>query len=398
MFSNIWNKLKGRRAQKAPRTAPLCQGHEETLRLTATNAAVDVDRLQRAIQRAGGVVVTVSDGGKQEKGKEPLAPASNQQVGSTVAQPQAPPPEEEEGESFPKFPDFVSELRCMIWKEAINDPRLIYIHFGIPGARTPTRFDRCILNRNHLAETRNPRRSVFNTCCEGRGECRRTARPDSDHSRYRWFRLLGLGRLKPTRSDLVYVGGLQGQGRVPPADTSRIIPLALALGDVLPWVMVNADIFVNYFNPDPSRQPENPMDKALADLRALPTLGSGNLHMFADNAQHGLPHPQLPETMVFMLDNFRLKWEIASPCTVPGHNEDPETSCCIHHDHLEIIADEKMDDWMDENLGQYDDRASFRIRMEIVPAIRAIFAGWQSLPGVATQVPQLSFARIRPSE
>lgn len=364
--------------------------------MTATNAAVNVDRLQHAIRRAGGVAITASNGGQQEKGKGPLEETPNQQVGPTGSQPQAP-PEESSSNAFPLFPEFPRELRCLIWEEAINDPRLIYIHFGIPGTRFVPFIDRCILNRNHLAETRNPRRSVFNTCSEGREESRRTARRDSDHSRYRWLRLLGLDQLNPTGSDLVYVGGLQDLGRAPPADTSRIIPMALVLGDVLPWVMVNADIFVSYFNPDPSRQPEDPVGKALADLRALYP-GDGDMAIFADNVRTGLPHPQLPESMVFMLDNFRLKWEIASPCTIPGHNEDPETSCCIHYDHLEIIADENMDDWMDENLGQYDDRASFRIRMETVPAVRAIFAGWQSQPDVATQVPQLSFARIRPSE
>ncbi|KKY37931.1 hypothetical protein UCDDA912_g02148 [Diaporthe ampelina] len=179
---------------------------------------------------------------------------------------------------------------------------------------------------------------------------------------------------------------------------NKIIPLSLVLGNVLPRVMVNGDIFVRYFNPDPNRQHENPVDKALADLRAL---GNQYAPLFADDPA-GLPRPRLPESMVFALDNLPLRWDIASPCEVPGHREAFIVPCCIHYEHLEMISDEDMDGWMDANLVWQDndlarDRTIWRIRMEIVPSIRAIFTGWRNQPDVATQVPRLFFAHIKPS-
>lgn len=281
--------MKGRRGQqKVPRLAPLCQGHEETKRLAATNSAVDLDRLLRAIRQAGGVV-TVSNGGQQENGNDPLETTSNQQVGSTASQPQAPPPGGQSSLTFPRFSELAPEVRSMIWQDAINIPRLIYIHIGIPGTGAWSVFDRFILNMNYLAETENSLSSLFSTCRESRGELRRAARPGPDPSRARWADMLGLAQLRPTGADLVYMGGLNDLGRTPPADTNRIIPLALVLGDVLPWVMVNADIFVSYFNPDPNEQPENPTDKALADLRAL-----GNAYAPQAAREDGLHAGQLP--------------------------------------------------------------------------------------------------------
>lgn len=283
----------------------------------------------------------------------------------------------------------------MIWQNAMDDPRLIYIHLGIPGTGAVAAIDRFIMNATYLAEKRHPRSGVILACKESREEVNRVSRIERDDaSRTAWLARLGLTQYRPTRADLVYMGGLRDGGRAPPADSNKIIPLGLVLGNVLQRVMLNADVFVDYFAPDPSRQPENPVDKALADLR---TLGNHYKPLFADDP-HGLPRPVLPESMVFMLGNTHLKWDIASPCTIPGHSQAFIMSCCIHYDHLQIIADDDMDGWMDENLVQYDARESSRIRVEIVPAIRAIFAGWQDQHGVATQVPRLFFARIRPSE
>ncbi|KAK7699286.1 hypothetical protein SLS64_011744 [Diaporthe eres] len=313
-----------------------------------------------------------------------------------MSQPQVP-SGEQSSDTFPRFSELAVELRIMIWQHAMDDPRLIYIHLGIPGSGAVTTFDRFILNRNYLAETRNPRPSLLDASSESSAEVRRME--EGGASRTRWLGLLGLAQFHPTRADLVYIGGLRDHGRTPPGDTNKIIPLSLVLGNILPRVMVNADVFVKYFDPDENQDPENPIDKALADLRAL---GDQYAPFFADDPS-GLPRPRLPGSMVFMLDNFHLRWDIASPCTVSGHREEFITSCCIHYDHLEIIADEDMDNWMDGNLVQYHgdlagDRANWRIRMEIVPAIRAIWAGWRSHPDVATQVPRLFFARIRPSE
>lgn len=389
MFTNICNKIKGRRAQKASRLAPLCQGHEETKRLAATNAAVDVDRLLRAIRRAGDAVATVSNG-KQEKGKGPMFPTADQQAGWTP--PSQISPEEQPAHSFPGFLELPRELRSLIWQNALDEPRLIYIHLGIPGMGAVAAIDRFVMNANYLAEKRTPRSNLILACQESSEEVNRADRQDP--SRTAWLARLGLAQYHPTRADLVYMGGLRDAGRTPPADANRIIPLGLVLGNVLPRVMLNADVFVDYFAPRPDQQPENPLDKALADLR---TLGNHYTPLF-DDGHDGLPRPMLPESMIFMLGNTRLTWDVASPCTVIGHNQAFIASCCIHYDHLEIISDGDMDGWMNGNMGRYDAQERFRIRTEIVPAVRAIFAGWRGQPGVATQVPRLFFARIRPSE
>lgn len=393
MFSNIWNKIKGRRTQKVPRLAPLCHGHEETKRLATTNAAVDVDRLLRAIRRAEDAVATVSNGEKG-KGKGPMkSSTSGQQVGWPT--PSQVPPEEQSASNFSRFPELAPELRTMIWQNAMDDPRLIYIHLGIPGTGAVAAIDRFIMNGTHVAETRHPRSGVILACKESNEEVNRVNRVErNDASRTAWLARLGLTQYHLTRADLVYMGGLRDGGRAPPADSNRIIPIGLVLGNVLPRVILNADVFMDYFAPDPSRQPENPLDKALADLR---TLGNQYKPLFADDP-HGLPRPVLPESMVFMLSNTNLKWDIASPCTVSGHSQAFILSCCIHYDHLQIIANDDMDGWMDENLVHYDARESSRIRMEIVPAVRAIFAGWRGQPAVVIQVPRLFFARTTPSE
>ncbi|KAG6357557.1 hypothetical protein INS49_013434 [Diaporthe citri] len=325
-----------------------------------------------------------------------LTPTSNQQVSSTMSQPQAPPGEQSNA-TFPRFSELAAELRIIIWQHAMDDPRLMYVHLGIPGTGAVTTFDRFIMNGNYLAATTNPRSGLIDACSESSGEVHRIESWDT--SKVRWLGMLGLTQYYPTRADLVYMGGLRDGGRTPPADANKIIPLSLVLGNILPRVMVNADVFMKYFDPDENQDPENPIDKALADLR---TLGDQYAPLLADDP-NGLPRPRLPESMVFMLDNFHLRWDIASPCTVPEHREEFITSCCIHYDHLEIVADEDMDNWMEANLVQYDDdlagdRSNWRIRMEIIPAIRAIWAGWRSQPDVATQVPRLFFTRIRPSE
>lgn len=396
MFSIIWIRMTGRRTQKSPRPAPLRRGHEETKRLTATNATtVDIDRLLRAIRQARRVVITLAKG-EQPAGNVSLKPNSNQQVSSTTSQPQVPPGGQPSA-TFPRFSELAPELRTMIWEQAMEDPRLIYVHLGVPGTGAVTTFDCFIMNSNYLDEAGNPRTSLLDTSSESSAEVLRIERGDA--SRARWLGMLGIAQLYPTKADLVYLGGLKDLGRTPPADTNKIIPLSLVLGNILPRVMVNADVFVNYFNPDPGQEPENPINKALADLR---TLDNQYAPLLADDP-NGLPRPRLPESMVFMLGNFHLRWGIASPCNVPEHQEEFITSCCIHYDHLEIVADEDMDNWMEDNLVQYNDdlagdRPNWRIRLEIVPAIRAIWAGWRSQPDVATQVPRLFFARIRPSE
>ncbi|KAI7777951.1 hypothetical protein LA080_002863 [Diaporthe eres] len=312
-----------------------------------------------------------------------------------MSQPQVP-SGEQSSDSFPRLSELAAELRTMIWQHAMDDPRLMYIHLGIPGSGAVTTFDRFILNRNYLAETRNPRSSLLVASSESSAEVRRME--EGDASRTRWLGLLGLAQFHPTRADLVYMGGLRGGEQTPPADTNKIIALCLILGNILPQVMVIADVFVKYFDPDENQDHENPIDKALADLQ---TLDNQYAPFFADDPS-GLPRPRLPESMVFMLDNFHLKWDIASPCTIPEHWEELVTSCCIHYNHLEIIADEEMDNWMGDHLVQYNDdlagdRANWRIHMEIVPVIRAIWAGWRRQPDVATQVLRLFFARIRPS-
>lgn len=388
--------MTDRRTQKVPRLAPLCRGHEETKRLAATHTAVDVDRLLQAIRLAGGAFAISAKAGEQKNVQASLESAPNQQVGSAATQSHVAPGEESSA-TFSRFPKFVPELRSMIWQQAIGDSRLIYVHLGIPGTGTVAAFDSFIMNRSYLADADNARQSLWSTCMESRDEVRRIERLDG--SKRNWLGRLGITQFRPTSADLVYMGGLHHGERAPPRDMNKIIPLSLVLGNILSAVMVNADVFVKYFDPDPNREPENPTDKALADLRTL-----GNQYApFFDDDSDGLPQPRLPESMVFMLGNFHQKWNIASPCTVPEHREEFITSCCIHYDHLEIIDDEDMDGWMDSELVHYDedssrDRQNWRVRMEIVPAIRAIFAGWRSQPNLATPAPRLFFARIKPSE
>ena len=299
-------------------------------------------------------------------------------------------PTPEEGEVFSLFRNLPPELRAMVWRRAMGNPRLIYVHLGVPGAGAFARFDRFIMNRAYLLENNQPS-GVLSASHESRAEALRDARRDV--SSINWLGMLGLTEFNPTGWDLVYLGGLRDGGQRPPTDMNRVIPLSFVLGNVLPRVCVNGDVFVRYFAPDQNQQPENPIDKGLADLRAL---NSAFAPLFADTPA-GLPNPRLPETMVFMLDNYHLRWGIVSPCTEPGHRVDFITTCCIHYDHLEIVADENMDAWMDANLAQYDADRANRICMEIVPSIRAIWIGWQTRPDVAAQVPRLFFASIKPS-
>lgn len=253
------------------------------------------------------------------------------------------------------------------------------------------------MNRNHLVETSQPP-GVLCASQESRAEALNGTRRDV--SSINWLSMLGILEFHPKASDLVYLGGLRDQGRTPPADMNRIIPLSLVLGNILPRVCVNGDVFARYFarevnetgdeDPEP---PENPIEKGLASLRAL---DSQFAPLFA-NTSAGLPRPRLPETMVLMLDNFHLRWGIMSPCTNPAHSQAFNVACCIHYEHLEIVADGDMDAWMVVNPGAYDADRANRIQAEIVPSIRAIWAGWRSRSDVATQVPRLFFARIRPS-
>lgn len=303
----------------------------------------------------------------------------------------------QEGEGFPLFPNLPPELRAMVWKHAVGEPRLIYVQVSVPGSGAFARFDRMLMNRNHLTETSQPS-GVLYACHESRAEALDGAQRDV--SSINWLSMLGVLEFHPNASDLVYLGGLRDKGRTPPADMNRIIPLSLVLGNILPRVCVNGDVFARYFaremnKPDDEDQqpPENPIEKGLASLRSLNTQFAP---LFA-NTPAGLPHPRLPESMVLMLDNFHLRWSIVSPCTDPAHTEAFIVSCCIHYEHLEIIADADIDVWMDANLSEYDADRANRIREEIVPSIRAIWAGWRSRPDVANQVPRLFFTRIRPS-
>jgi hypothetical protein len=313
---------------------------------------------------------------------------------------------DQEGEGFPLFLNLPAELRIVIWRHAIPDPRLMYVRVSVPGPGAFTSFERFILNREHLTEVSSHPPGVLYACHESRAEALRGAQRGP--SSINWLSTLGILKFHPTADDLVYLGGgPRDQGRTPPADTDRIIPLSLLLGNVLPRVMVNGDVFLRYFarannnnNPHEDQDhapppPENPIEKGLASLRAL---NSQFAHLFADT-QAGLPSPKLPESMVFMLDNFTLRWGTGSSCTVPGHTRWRSIfRCCIHYDHLEIIADGDMDDWMDATMAvQYDAGRANRIRMEIVPSIRGIWAGWRSRPDIVARVPQLFFARIRPA-
>lgn len=299
----------------------------------------------------------------------------------------------EEGEGFSLFPNLPPELRALIWRHT-TEPRLIFILPGVPRAGPLTRFHRVVMNRAHLVETNQPL-SVLCACHESRHEALTGAQRDL--SSLNWLSILGILEFNPTAADLVYFGGLRDQGQTPPADTDTIIPFCLVLGNILPRVCTNGDVFASYFDRDDETEegqpPENPIEKGLASLRAL---NAQFAPLFADTPA-GLPSPRLPESMVFMLDNLPLRWAITSPCTNPAHNRVFILSCCMHYDHLEIIPDADMDAWMDANLEQYDEDKARRIRTETVPSIRAIWAGWRSRSDIAAQVPQMFFARIRPS-
>lgn len=175
-----------------------------------------------------------------------------------------------------------------------------------------------------------------------------------------------------------------------------IIPLSLVLGNVVSRVLVNGDVFVRYFAPYEGQPPESPLTKAIADLHGM---GPNYARLFAD-ALWGLPQPCLPRTMVFMLSNDLLEWEPQPPCTMLGHHEQVfmgRDSCCIHYEDLEIIPNTAMDHWLQANLvGHNDPVLERRVRMDIIPWIRHIFAGWLRHPDLVPHVPQLFFARIKP--
>lgn len=119
--------------------------------------------------------------------------------------------------------------------------------------------------------------------------------------------MLGILEFHPTAADLVYLGSVQDQGRDPPADTNRIIPLSLVLGNVLPWVCVNGDVFVKYFARDDlngNEPPENPIEKGLTSLRALNTQFAPPLRRHTRRSaepqaprEQGLHTRQLPPSM-----------------------------------------------------------------------------------------------------
>lgn len=210
--------------------------------------------------------------------------------------------DDQKGENFPLFPDLPPELRVMVWKHAVGDPRLIYVQVSFPGSGEFARFDRMLMNRNHLVETTQTP-GVLYVCQESRAEALDGTRRDV--SSINWLSMLGVLEFHPKASDLVYLGGLRDQDRTPPADMNRIIPLSLVLGNILPRVCVNGDVFARYFarevnKPDDEdwEPPENPIEKGLASLRAL---NSQFAPLFANTAA-GLPRPQLPESMVLMLD------------------------------------------------------------------------------------------------
>lgn len=314
-------------------------------------------------------------------------------------------------DTFPRFPELAKELREIVWQHASNEPRLIYIHLHVPSsAPLPAPFDRYIMNEAYLADAAQSRRSLLLACSESRDEVLRDealrASGAGGAPGVNWLNMLRIAHLRPTGADLIYLGGLWSGGQSHPEDADTIIPLSLLLGDVISQVMLNADIFASFLNPQSGRQLGDPVETALADLRA--GQGAPYAALFANNNNNtaGLPQPRLPERMIFMLDNFRQRWYFATPCADPGHSGGRlESSCCIHYDHLEIIADEDMDDWMEANLSEHYDgdglsrgQKKGRIRRETVPAIRHIWAGWRSQPDIAAQVPRLFFARIRPSQ
>lgn len=315
------------------------------------------------------------------------------------------------GDTFPRFPELAKELRDMIWQHASDEPRLIYIHLSVPiSDPTPNPYDLYIMNRTYLADAAQSRRSLLAACSESRHEVLRhealRASGADDAPRENWLNTLGIAHLRPTGADLVFMGGLGSGGQSHPQDAATIIPLCLLLGGVIPQVMLNADIFASFFGPQSGRQLGNPVETALADLRAGPGAPFAALLDDDDDDTAGLPPPRLPERIILMLDNFRQRWYFASPCADPGHSGGLLiSSCCIHYEHLEITADEDMDDWMEANLTEHYDgddlsrgQKNRRIQKETVPAIREIWAGWLRQPDIAAQVPRLFFARIRPSQ
>lgn len=344
--------------------------------------------------------------GQEVTGAESSHLSPVKQVISTMTEPHNP------GDNFPRFPEMAKELRDTVWQHASNEPRLIYIHLHVPSsAPPPAPFDRFIMNEAYLADAAQSRRSLLLACSESRDEVLRDealrASGAGGAPGVNCLNMLRIAHLRPTRADLIYLGGLWSGGQSHPEDADTIIPLSLLLGDVMPQVMINADIFASFFNPQSGRQLGDPVETALADLRAGE--GAPYAALLANNNNNntaGLPQPRLPERMIFMLDNFRLRWYFAPPCADPGHRGALLfESCCIHYDHLEIIADEDMDHWMEANLSEPDDdnglsrgQKNRRIQRETVPAIRAVWAGWRSQPDIAAQVPRLFFARIRPSQ
>ncbi|KAJ0120848.1 hypothetical protein J7T55_015583 [Diaporthe amygdali] len=258
---------------------------------------------------------------------------------------------------------------------AAQQPRLAFVLLGMP---TPTwlntngidlvnnidsMFWRAIMNRVYLLEA-DPRRSLLAASHESRNETFRATSTGSVRSN--WLNRLGLAPIRLNYSDLLYLGGFSQGAHGALRDMQSIIPLSLVLGNVVSRVLVNGDVFVRYFAPYEGQPPESPLTKAIADLHGM---GPNYARLFAD-ALWGLPQPRLPRTMVFMLSNDLLEWEPQPP---------------------------SMDHWLQANLvGHNDPVLETRVRMDIIPWIRHIFAGWLRHPDLVPHVPQLFFARIKP--
>ncbi|KAI3390770.1 hypothetical protein diail_8680, partial [Diaporthe ilicicola] len=278
----------------------------------------------------------------------------------------------EQQDSFTIFSRLPAELRTKIWRHAGLEPRLAFVLLGMPTqtwVTTPnidmiqgigTVFYRAFMNRVHLNET-NTRRSLLSASQESRHEILQAT--ITDPSSMNWLERLGLAEYNIMRHDLVYLGGLSNGLSGALRDMESVIPLSLVLGNVLGRVMVAGDVFVRYFQPYIFHQPENPINKALSDLRQF---GANYAVLFGNT---GLPHPRLPGSMVFLLDNVDLEWAPdASPCTVPSHTERAyidRSSCCIHHDHLEIIEDARMDEWMNINFERRPDGSHIRLSQHL---------------------------------
>lgn len=279
-----------------------------------------------------------------------------------------------------------NEIQVLIHRAAIeptaNGPRLALVQTS---RATNNAFVRDVLNAQHLQDAHRANIANINRI-RATGPLGRVAANDptlngttTPYVATEWVSRLGLDAyfVVPAR-DLVMIGGIRAT--LPAAMTAP----ALVLGNEFPNIMLSAHRFLSYIDSSP-----NPQDPVAAAVGHLTSYGAPFGDLFRSGPGGGLQAPDLPRNFYFFLGPYG-----PSPCSVPEHNLPAVSgSWCVHHEHLEIAAEEDVADWFVGPDVLNAQSALARNRARVIQ-IRQYWNRLRNAP-FPVRMPMIFFARIR---